>query len=194
MNQKPHIVRMIADRARDLYFTQRHLPVDIPRPRYEGDEIGVQFTDGRFIPYADLGFHHDLGFYRLSEVDGLPNEAAPYAATGKIVNAGHIVVTTGAADRLSPEEIRELVIRHTTGDFGRHGDFYAIDVTNEELRLGSAQAATIGVLNKVATLSGLGPIISEYIVRTDRIWLITENGDNRSTVLIFAGPVNQGLP
>ncbi|MEZ4518368.1 MAG: hypothetical protein R3C44_16620 [Chloroflexota bacterium] len=41
------------------------------------------FNDGAFIPYADLGFHHDLGFYRLSEVHGLPNEAAPFAATGK---------------------------------------------------------------------------------------------------------------
>ena len=189
MNQKPHIIRMVADRAAELYYTQARLPIDIPRPQFEGEEIGVLFGDGLFIPYADLGFHHDLGFYRLSEVQGLANEAAPFAATGKIVNAGHIVVTTGVTDRLAPEEIRDLVRRHTTGDFGQHGDFYEIDITNEELRRGSPQATTIGVLNKIGTLSGLGSIISEYAVSGFRIWVITESGDNRSTVLVFAGLV-----
>lgn len=193
MTEKPHIVRMVADRARELYYTQRRLPIDIPRPRFDGEEIGVVFASGEFIPYADLGFHHDLGFYRLSAVEGLPNEAAPFAATGKIVNAGQIVVTTGVSDRLSPDEISDLVMRHTTGDFGRHGDFYAIDVTNEELRRGSPQAATIGVLNKIGALSGLGAIISEYVVGSDRIWVITENGDNRSTVLIFAGLATEAM-
>jgi hypothetical protein len=191
MQQKPHIVRMVADRARELYYTQRRLPIDIPRPRIEGEEIGVRFGDGQFIAYADLGFHHDLGFYRLSDGPGLPNEAAPFAAMGKIVNAGHVVVTTGVSERLTPDEISDLVRRHTTGDFGRHGDFYAIDVTDEELRRGSPQATTIGVLNKIGTLSGLGAIISEYWLRGYRIWVITESGHNRSTVLIFAGLTNE---
>lgn len=194
MDHRPHIVRMVADRARELYFTQRRLPIDIPRPCYEGEEIGVRFADGQFIPYADLGFHHDLGFYRLSEVTGLISEAAPYAAAGKIVNAGNIIVTTGVSERLTADEIRDLIVRHTTGDFGRHGDFYAIDVTNDELRRGSQQAATIGVLNKVGALSGLGAIISEYIVGADRIWVITENGDTRSTVLIYAGLAAEASP
>lgn len=190
MNQKPHIIRMVADRARALYYTQHRLPVDIPRPRYIDEEIGVLFGDGQFIPYADLGFHRDLGFYRLSEVEHLPNEAAPFAATGKIVNAGYVVVTTGVTERLTADEIRDLVTRHTTGDFGQHGDFYAIDVSDEALRRGSPQAATIGVLNKIGALSGLGAIISEYIVRGFRFWVITESGDNRSTVLVFAGLVS----
>lgn len=191
MNAKPHIVRMVADRARELYYTQRRLPVDIPRPRLLDDEIGVLFADGAFIPYADLGFHHDLGFYRLSEIDHVPNEAAPFAATGKIVNGGNIIVTTGVSERLAADEIRDLVTRHTSGDFGQHGDFYAIDVTDDELRRGSPQATTIGVLNKIGALSGLGAIISEYHVRGYRIWVITENGDNRSTILVFAGLENE---
>ena len=165
--------------------------MDIPRPRLMDDEIGVLFGDGQFIPYADLGFHHDLGFYRLSDVEGLPNEAAPFAATGKLVNAGQIVVTTGVTDRLTADEIRDLVTRHTTGDFGQHGDFYEIDLTDDELRRGSPQATTIGVLNKIGALSGLGSIISEYPVRGYRIWVITESGDNRSTVLVFAGLISE---
>ena len=191
MNQKPHIVRMVADRARELYYTQQRLPVDIPRPRFIDDEIGVLFNDGRFIPYGDLGFHHDLGFYRLSDREGLPNEAAPFAATGKIVNAGSVVVTTGVSDRLSADEIRDLITRHTTGDFGQHGDFYEIDITDEELRRGSPQAATIGVLNKIGALSGLGAIISEYHLNGFRFWVVTESGDNRSTVLLFAGLISE---
>lgn len=187
MNSKPHIVRMVADRAREQYYTQRKLSIDIPRPRVIGDEIGVLFGDGRFIPYGDLGFHHDLGFYRLSEEMRLPNEAAPFAASGRLLDTGSIVVTTGVTARLTVDEVGELVYRHTSGDFGRHGDFYEIDVSDEELQRGSPQATTIAVLNKIGALSGLGAIISEYHVRDSRIWVITESGDNRSTVLVFAG-------
>lgn len=188
MNPKPHIVRMVADRACQLYFTQNRLPVDLPRPRVLDNEIGVLFADGRFIPYADLGFHHDLGFYSLSETPGFANEAAPYAALGQLLQTGQVVVTTGVSGRLSGDEIRHLLWRHTSGDYGEHGEFYSIDITDEMLSDLAARPNSIGISNKVNTLTGMNSVISEYVVEDARIWIVTEAGDNRSTVLLFAGP------
>lgn len=189
MKDRPHIIRMVADRARSLYYTQNRPREALPSPRIVGDEIGVQFDDGRFIPYADLGFNHDVGFYRLSEVDGLPNEAEPFAAAGKLINQGHVLVTTGVAERLSNPQIRGLIDRHTSGDYGSFGEFFDIDVPQEALGAEGAAGASRAVQNKVSTLSGLDAVISEYEVDGSRIWVMTEAGDNRTTVLLFAGPV-----
>lgn len=188
MNPKPHIVRMVADRACQLYYTQRKLPIDIPRPRVLDNEIGVLFGDGRFIPYADLGFHHDLGFYRLSETPGFDNEAAPYAALGQLIHTGQVVITTGVSGRLDADQVRHLLWRHTSGDYGEHGEFYSIDVSDEMLRDLGSRPNRIGPSNKVNTLTGMQSVISEYVVEDARIWIVTEAGDNRSTVVLFAGP------
>ena len=45
-----------------------------------------------------------------------------------------------------------------------------------------------GLANKAHTLSGLDAIVSAYTVRGHRIWVITEAGDNRATLLLLAGP------
>ncbi len=192
MTNKPHIIRMVADRACKLYYGQNKPRATLPSPRILEDEIGVRFADGRFIPYADLGFHRDRGFYRLSETFDVPNESAPFAAGGKLLHAGQVIVTTGVSARLSPGTIRALVDRHTAGDYGSHGDFYDIDVTDDLLRLERLDGVARGVANKVNTLTGLNAVHSEYVVDGQRIWVVTEAGDNRTTVLMYAGPVPEG--
>lgn len=44
---------------------------------FQGDEDGVMFLDEHeFIPWSDLGYNSDLGFYRLSLFPDVENEAA----------------------------------------------------------------------------------------------------------------------
>lgn len=186
---KPHIIRMVADRARKLYYTQNKPRQVLPSPRIVDDEIGVLFDDGRFIPYADLGFHHDIGFFRLSEEFLLPNEAEPFAAYGKLLHQGQVVVTTGVTERLSNQQIRTLLDRHTSGDYGTFGEFFDIDVPEQALLEESATTQPRGVQNKINTMTGLEAVISEYEVDGSRVWVMTEAGDNRTTILLFAGPV-----
>ncbi len=187
MVNKPHIVSVVAGEARRQFFRQRR--AGHPCPRIREDEIGVEFEDGRFIPYADLGYHGDIGFFRLSETADVPNEAAPYAAPGRLVEPGQIMVTPGIAQRLTNDEIRDLLARHTSGDFGDYGEFYDLDVTDEMLRDQSNRALTPGLLSKVNALTGLNPVASAYTVREHRVWVITEAGEKPTTTLLYAGPV-----
>lgn len=188
MTDRPHIVRVVADEARRQWFVRRRHAGAPPQPRLRDEEIGVEFDDGDFIPYADLGYNGDVGFFRLSETTGEPNEAAPYAASGRLIDLGQIVVTAGASRRLTHEEIRELLDRHAAGDFGDHGQFYDLDVSDEMLRAGAAQLYPPGAINKVNVLTGVGAVVSAYTVRDLRLWVITEAGENRTTLLLFAGP------
>lgn len=184
--EKPHIVRVVAGEARrQFYGMPRSHP---PRPRILEDEIGVEFEDGRFIPFADLGYHADIGFFRLSETTGVTNEAAPFAAAGQLVDCGQIVVTPGISKRISNEEIRGLLARHAAGDFGDYGEFYDLDVTDEMLRERPAHLMTPGLLSKVNALSGLNPVASAYAIGEHQVWLITEAGQKPTTILLYAGP------
>lgn len=188
MTDKPHIVRIVADEARYQYFCRQRALVDLPRPRILRDEIGVEFGDGQFIPYADLGYSGNIGFFRLSEADeGVDNRAAPYAAAGCLIDCGQIIVTTGVSVRLTTEEIRQLIERHASGDYGEYGEFYDLDVDDALLSGDRYGCPAPGLLNKVNTLTGMDAIISAYTVRENRIWVITETGQNRSTVILLAG-------
>ena len=129
-----------------------------------------------------------MGFFRLSEATGDTNEAAPYAASGRLIDLGQIVVTAGASRRLTNDEIRDLLDRHAAGDFGDYGEFYDLDVSDELLCASPAQLVPDGVTNKINTLTGVGAIVSVYTVRDLRVWVITEAGENRTTLLLFAGP------
>ncbi len=51
------------------------------------------------------------------------NEAAPYAAEGHMIDWGQIIITTGAARRLTNDVIKELLERHASGDYGEYGEF-----------------------------------------------------------------------
>lgn len=188
MNEKPHIVRVVAGEARKLFFGRNRDFDAIPRPQVREDEIGVIFDDGEFIPYSDLGYSGDIGFFRLSETDGVANEAAPYASGGRLIDLGQIIISTGASCRLSHDEICDLLERHAAGDYGEYGEFYELDVDDALLAGDLAWVPDRGLANKAHTLSGLDAIVSAYIVREHRIWIITEAGDHQTTSLLFAGP------
>ncbi|MCA9865565.1 MAG: hypothetical protein KC410_03675 [Anaerolineales bacterium] len=188
MSDKPHIVRVVADEARRMYFRRRREREALPRPRIRHQEIGVEFVDQEFIPYADLGYNSDIGFFRLSQTFDVPNEAAPFAAAGRLIDPGGIVVTTGASHRLTNDEIGGLLERHVAGDYGEFGQFYNLDVDDAMLTAESLEPADRGTANKVHTLTGLDTIVSAYTVREHCIWVITEAGENRTTLLLFAGP------
>ncbi|MBK7217966.1 MAG: hypothetical protein IPH95_13185 [Candidatus Promineofilum sp.] len=187
MPAKPHIIRIVAAEARRQYYALRRPRADLPRPRIWEGEIGVEFDDGRFIPYADLGYHDDVGFFRLSEESDVVNQAAPFAASGRLIDCGQVVVTTGVSLRLTGEEIGQLLARHAGGDFGAYGEFYDLDVSDEMLREEAAPPQPPGLVNKVNTLTGLNPIVSAYSVRDHAVWVITEAGEKQTTVLIYAG-------
>ena len=187
MTNKPHIVRVVADEARRQFFWRRRELTELPRPRIHDDEIGVEFDDGQFIPYADLGYSGDIGFFRLSETRDVDNDAAPYAAGGRLIDCGQIIVTTGVSVRLTTDEIRYVIERHASGDYGEYGEFYDLDVSDDLLSDAPCDFPAPGPLNKVNTLSGMDAVVSAYTVRDNRIWVITETGENRSTVILFAG-------
>ena len=186
MTEKSHIVRLVADEARRKVYRNDSWSKDWPKPRILEDEIGVEINC-EFIPYADLGYNHDVGFFRLSGLEDEPNDAAPYASVGHMIDCGQIVVTTGASARLSNAEIRDLLMRHGQGDFGEFGDYFDLDVDDDMLTGKSAGAPEMGVLNKANTLTGLSTIFSAYTVRENRILVVTEAGEKRSTVVLFAG-------
>jgi hypothetical protein len=188
MMSKPHtvrhIVRLIADKASELYYQANHRGNDLPQPRVINQEIGVLFWDNVFIPYADLGYNDELGFYQLSACPDATNESTPYAAEGPLLDPGQLIVTPGVAKQLSNDELSTLLERHTSGDFGDLGRFYEIDVTDEMLLEGVSAACG---MSKVSVLTGLDSVISEYMVRDTRIWVITEPGEQRSTIFTLAG-------
>lgn len=187
MSEKPHIVRIVADEARRQFYRRHHSRAELPKPRICDDEIGVEFGDGQFIPYADLGFHDEVGFFRLSEATELQSQAAPFAASGRLIDCGQIVVSVGVSQRLMADEIRDVLARHSSGDFGGYGHFYDLDVDDGMLLDDAAQPLPLGLVNKVNTLTGLNPIISAYTVREHAVWVITEAGEKRTTLLLYAG-------
>lgn len=187
MTSKPHIVRIVADEARRQYFWRRRDRAELPHPRIRENEIGVEFDDGQFIPYADLGYSGDIGFFRLSETTDVDNDAAPYAAGGRLIDCGQIIVTTGVSIHLTTDEIRALIDRHASGDYGEHGEFYDLDVSDDLFCGDPLDIPAPGAINKVNTMTGMDAIVSAYTVRQNRIWVITETGENRSTVMVLAG-------
>lgn len=188
MTEKPNIVRVVADEARQLYYKRQRDRNALPRPRVLGEEIGVEFVDEGFIPYADLGYSHDIGFFRLSEIDDVANDAAPYASGGRLIDLGQIVITSGASRRLVHDEIRELLDRHSSGDYGEYGEFFDLDLDGDMLRDDLGWRPDPGVSNKINTLTGMEAIVSAYVIRNHRLWVITEAGETRTTVVLYIGP------
>ncbi len=95
------------------------------------------------------------------------------------------------SQRLAQNEIAELLERHAGGDYGDFGEFYDLEVTDEMLIEGPPQPLAPDPFNKVNTLTGLAPIVSAYAMREHAIWVITEAGEKRTTVLLYAGLVQE---
>lgn len=184
---KPHIVRLVAEEARRLVFVCGGSQREAPQPRYVNGEFGVLFAE-EFIPYAELGYSHDIGFFRLSDADDVTNDAAAYASAGQLIDCGQVIVTSAASQQLSHEDIAALLNRHASGDYGLLGEFFELDVSDEMLQAGVAAAPTQGQANKIGTLTGMNAVTSEYVVDGTCYWVITETGENRSTVILLAGP------
>jgi hypothetical protein len=111
----------------------------------------------------------------------------PYAALGQLIDFGQVVLTSSVSRLLSHEDIRELLRRHGSGDFGEYGEFYDLELTDEILRESRISTLSVGPLNKKNTLTGLEAVTSEYVVGQHRIRLITEAGEDRSTIFLLAG-------
>lgn len=187
MDQKPHIVYKVAEENRRLFFDRLTTPGAYVRPRVLGDEIGVEFHNGEFIPYADLGYSYDIGFFRISETQEVANDALPYAASGQLIEFGQVILTSSVARLLSPDLVNELLRRHVSGDYGEFGEFYDLEITDEMLLNGPADAFLGGSLNKVSTLTGMEAVTSEYVVGRHRVRIVTEAGEDRSTIFLLAG-------
>jgi hypothetical protein len=189
MFTKPHIVRLVADEVSRVFYHHGPIPNASVRPRIMGEEIGVEFESGDFIPYADLGYSCDIGFYRLSGDYDVTNDALPYAAAGHLINYGHVLVTASVSQRLSNDNIRDLLQRHASGDYGEFGEFYDLEVTDDMLLAPISSSSWSALHNKVNTLTGLETITSEYVIDTHRIRVITEAGEDRTTIFLFAGTI-----
>lgn len=68
----------------------------------------------------------------------------------------HIVITTGASEQFSPNEINEALRRHFLQDWG--------DVVEEDKSA-----------NKRSFLEG-GMLLSSYVFRENKLWVITDAG------------------
>lgn len=104
---------------------------------------------------------------------------------------GRVGMTRGVEALLQDGDVTplDLVKRHLSGDFGIHGRFDEIDVTDEELREGPLATADDGKLNKAAILQDKlgewqGRIMSAYIVNDEKVWIITEADRSATTLLL----------
>ncbi len=62
-----------------------------------------------------------------------------------------------------------------------------MDVDDDMLLANPDEIPDPGLANKVNTLTGIQPIMSVYTVGENRYWVITEAGEKRSTIILFAG-------
>ena len=185
---KEHIVKMIGDFGSGLYFKEGRRGKDIPAPRLIKGELGVLFEGEDFIPYGDLGFNSELGFYKLSSFPEYKNEALLFAEEGPILSLGQIVIPRGIEDRIKKEGLeipylKEFITRYALGYWGSSGYWRDTEVTDKELRGGALETAEDNKLNFINTLSGINRIIASYITKLGKIWIITEADRSVTTIL-----------
>ena len=92
MSDKPHIVRVGLIRPENVLTPPRARSSAPSSIRHQ--EIGVEFVDQEFIPYADLGYNSDIGFFACRKPSTFERSCA-FAAAGRLIDPGGIVVTTG---------------------------------------------------------------------------------------------------
>lgn len=99
---------------------------------------------------------------------------------------GQVVATPGALAALERADVdaRALVLRHASGDFGEHGNYADITLTDEEEELGAFATSDDGKLNAWG-VRHMGRILSSYTLQTDEIiWIITEQDRSATTLLL----------
>jgi hypothetical protein len=189
---REHIVKLVADTASRLYFREGLRGAEVPGPRLIDGELGVLFEGTEFIPYNDLGYNRELGFFRLSSFSEYPeyaNEALPFSADGVILSLGAIVMTSGVEydlenAGLSAEHLYPILGRYSRGDFGRPGSWRDTQVTDQELQGGAYVTADDDRLNLINTLSGINRIMAIYDIEPIGIlWIITEADRSVTTIL-----------
>ena len=111
--------------------------------------------------------------------------------THQLFDPGTCGVTPGAASALQEIGLDAvaLIHRHASGDWGVHGSFHDIVVTDDERRRGAFATADDGKLNRLAVEQNDGSrIMSEYRLgdaEAVRIWVVTEGDpDARNTVVM----------
>jgi hypothetical protein len=116
-------------------------------------------------------------------------ELSNYAPPGDAkFQAGVVAITQGVANlRIEPEQLHQLLHRHLLGDFGSFGQFDSIELTEQELTLGSIATDNEGKLNKLAILGKNHDVLSEYDYHSATIWIKTEavNSSEAYTTLML---------
>jgi len=99
---------------------------------------------------------------------------------------GKVTITGGAVEALADagQHAASFLARHVRGDWGKHGRFDQIELTDDERRRGWEATDDSGKINKSNVLNRRGRIMSEYATaRGGRLWVIS-GWDDGTTVLL----------
>lgn len=184
-----HIVKMIGDFCTEVNYGLGSINGIEPNIRIIEGALGVNFEGADFIPYSDLGYNSELGFYQISAFPGFENESLPYSAEGVILSLGEVVMTRGieAALRragLDRDFVIGLIERYSRGDWGDLGNWREIEVTDKELQLGAMVTAEGAKLNLIGALTGINRLLASYTTEElGKVWIITESDRSATTIL-----------
>lgn len=107
-----------------------------------------------------------------------------------LMTAGQVVATPGALEALEAagESAAMYVDRHLAGDWGTHGTYHAVEVTERERQYGAMATSDDGKLNKLAVDANNGSrVMSRYQLPTGVVvWVSTEGeGEHRNTCVML---------
>ena len=101
---------------------------------------------------------------------------------------GKVTITGGAVWALAEagQHAATFLDRHARGDWGKHGRFDQIELTNDERRRGWEATDDLGKINKSIILNRRGRIMSEYATAKEkRLWVITCLGGIGGTTVLL---------
>ena len=127
------------------------------------DYEGSVTIDEELMEAAGILEHEEVHIWNVTN----GNRLATYALRGP--RGSRVICVNGAAaHHMKPGDVAIIA------SFG--------EMTDEEARMPRTGAAS-----KVSTLTGMDAVVSAYTVREHRFWVITEAGESRTTLLLFAG-------
>ncbi len=110
----------------------------------------------------------------------------PNGPDGARFPLGKGTITVGAVEALADvgQHAASFLVRHAGGDWGKHGRFDHIDLTDDEQRRGWAATDDSGKINKSNVLNRRGRVMSEYATaRARRLWVISNWGGGTTVLL-----------